>query len=266
MFKKLYPYRWPKLEATEDLNRSMLLYQYARYGLEIRQLLEIDGPYTLDVEHIPYLEHLTISDVFRLPSEGPDYEKRRSKYEEQKAHLLQTARGQFLLYAYSIFDLFIANVIIDLYMIGGNAPGVPDRPDNDELIWDESERIRFMDDKRISEIEESKWMIANGFAKHRTQRIDLLEEHGFVIRGFDLTNERGNILDWSFFSENRKSRHIEAHAAGRSIIHDNPKRELQPLTDDTIFDLAKYLGGQINSINQSVYDLRFLWWRGTDKD
>ena len=249
------PEIWPVFEARIDLEDSLRVLDYARYGLEIRELLEVVGPYTLNARDR--------NDLWRLRIDNLDASLDRSeatrRYGAQKEALLRNARGQFLVYAYSAFDFLVANLLIFVYVKSGNSPGIPPRPADSDFIWDEAVRQRFLADARIADIEEPKWMVAQGKSSVVDDRVKLLESVcGIPIRRYRFKSQGGRTLDWPLVSSLRRIRHNIAHTSGRSAVHTDPSREHKLITETDISDLESYMRQLLAAINHSVYDVPML--------
>jgi hypothetical protein len=249
------PEIWPANDARSDLDNALLVLDYAQYGLEMRELLEIDGPYRLN-EHAAFARwRMRLAPI----SPQPDPKDMRKLYDEQASMLLRNSRGQFLVYACAVFDLLIANTLIFLYIEAGNDGPDAVRPANPELAWDDAARQMFLHDPRVADIEADTWMHANGRWETVKERIKLLEQTlGVPLRTLSFDGIGKARVDWNYFLDARNLRHSVAHTAGRQVVHKSAAREHKEISQDLIDNLSTYVRGIAASINHGAYEAPIL--------
>src|SRR5882672_8096370 len=198
---------WPISIAAEDLKTSISLFYYARYGLDMRMALEINGPYEFAARDTQYMNAMGLA----YTKQGDEI---TPLFDEHRHRVSQAASYQHVLNCYSIFEFLIANLVVFIYL------GCKDSEPNSrfKFIWHPSNRARFLSDERITDIEEDKWMKRHYRDRHVMSRVALLDDVCELgIRDFALGGE-GDRLTWQEFRSQRSLRHSIAHTSGRATV------------------------------------------------
>ena len=238
---------WPISIAGEDLRATVALYYYAKYGLDMRSALEVEGPYELAPLDVRYINAIGV--VSRRPlREAQSYFKRHRKFVEQ------TASYQLLLSCYSVFEFLIANLVLFVYLgCKGRALAK-----GFTFVWAPNAQATFLGDKRIADIEQDGWMQRHHRDEEVRARTRLLDEVCHLqIRAF--TAKAGSrTLGWEFFRRYRRLRHSVAHTSGRSSLYSKTALERRPITEAVLLDLHEYMSELLKHVNRRLYEIPII--------
>ena len=241
LIKEVEP--WPISIAREDLRASMALYYYARYGLEMRDKLEIEGPYEFSHKDINYLNRIGIF-------AGSD-EQKVEFFERHQTQILIAAAHQFVLNAYAIFDFFIANLIIFIY--SHCISTAPNPETGFQFLWSDIKRKEFLGNAVVADIEEDAWMKRHHKMEVVKERTKFIEEVcGVNIHDYN-TGDSAIISDWSKFTDYRSLRHSIAHSAGRKSLYVDDALQKHSVDEKHLLDLDSYISKILSYINHQLY-------------
>jgi len=238
---------WPISLAREDLSASVSLYYYSLYGLELRELLEMKGPYEFSTRDLHYSSALMPLAPLRDPNS-------RRLFRQHRSSLLSAASYQLVLSCHSVFEFLVANMILFLYLgLSGRARGTGFR-----YMWNSVAASRFLADSRISDIEDDDWMLRNHRQADLRKRVTLLDDIcSLKIRSFSLT-VRGRKVGWPYFLETRRLRHSVAHTSARFSLYTRGDLRRKPITAARLFRLEQYFSGLLRHINHQLYAIPII--------
>lgn len=244
-FKLLHPVLWPSVIADRDLSASFSLLRYAELGLFIREKLEIEGPFNL-VNGFLSSKDLTETAKYCAIRDRYTHDNFAGHQEE----MLAFAKNQFLINAFSIFEFFVANLLI---LIWGHC--AKEFPEDGKLVlaWDGSKVKEFLDSPVISSIREDSWMKGNFKSSELTKRIQLLEGIcGITIRDHKETSN-GIEFDWQAFKGYERHRHNVAHTSGRNSLYVSDGLARKQLSLEEAQKIYWYLEGLFKKANSLLY-------------
>lgn len=211
----------------------------------MREKLEIEDPYEIPDSYFTAWRERSGGSRSGIGLSGD-----HSDFDKHKETILSYAKNQFLLNAFSIFEFFVANSVIFIWMYCAEK-----RTSEVHLkfIWDEEKKRQFLASATIVNIEEDEWMKDNYKSGEQRKRIQLLEDVcGLNIRNYS-TEVNGESCDWAKFKSYERLRHNIAHTAGRNSLYAENGLVRKEVTKEEILNTYWFLHDLIGDLNKQIY-------------
>jgi hypothetical protein len=246
LIKEVEP--WPIQLARDDLRAAITLFYYARYGLDMRERLEVNGPYEFKPRDMRYLNGVGVLPVIA-------YEDDLTYFERHKDAVIRAASYQLVVACYSVVEFLIANLVLFLYL---SARQLENPEFGFQVLWETPNRDVFLADARIADIESDAWMNRHFLAKEQDKRISLLDDIvGLGIRSF-VCNRNNVQLSWSWFVETKALRNSIAHSAGRASLYSSPALAQREISSEDLLNLEDFVTQILTHIRHRLYEIPII--------